>query len=201
MNFNKVQNPVGEKKAQFLFRKAFDSRVLFWHILTSIPCLIIAISPSFSDFIQQAPDSNIATVAVQTCNFRAERQWALQREPLAPSTLRPLVGHPRRQETWPPRRWTVLIQQHMPSGESDGYPRRYYGRWNEAHPFPAAWRMTCGNWGLWWGWLLPYLLHSSHWLTKQNECLNPPILLRVSISSFQSLWLWLFLLTAQQTIP
>lgn len=47
-----------------------------------------------------------------------------------------------------PGRWTVLIQQHIPSGEMSGYPCRYYGWWNEAHPFLAAWRMTCGNEGL-----------------------------------------------------
>lgn len=67
-----------------------------------------------------------------------------------PSALWPLVGCPKWQETWPPRRWTVLIQRREPSVESSGYPCRYYGRQNEAHPFPAAWTMTWGIWGLWW---------------------------------------------------
>lgn len=89
----------------------------------------------------------------------------------------------KRQETWPPRRWTVLIQQSVPSGEWSGYPCRYYRRWNEAHPFPTAWRMTCGNWDLWWGLGCCLVCHTdSNWLTKQNERSNPKPLQGVSIS-------------------
>lgn len=62
---------------------------------------------------------------------------APQQEPLTPSTLGPL----RWRGT---RRWTVLIQRYELSGDSSGYPCRYYGWQNEAHPFSAAWTMTLG---------------------------------------------------------
>lgn len=75
------------------------------------------------------------------------------RAPSAPLAAGPVgvgvgggAGWKGRRRDWVGR-WTVLIQQHMLSGERSSYPRRYYGRWNEAHPFPAARRMTCGTGG------------------------------------------------------
>lgn len=143
----------------------------------------------------------------QTATARANEQyWSLETVGASVWTFNSFGSRSKRQETRPPRRWRVLIQQHMPSGESSGYPCRYYGRRNEAHPFPAAWTMTCGNWGLWWGLVCFLVCHTnSYWLTEQNECLNPHPLhaseRRVSISFSHLSWFWLFLLTALQTMP
>lgn len=150
MNFNEVKNIVGEgKKVPFLLRKATNSLIFFWHTLTSIPCFVIAISLNFwlcsaGNWLKQL-----------LLLFRwAIVVWSeiglLSMTIFCPLALGPLVGRQEKQKIWAQWRWTVLIHQHMPFGESSGCPCRYYGWRNEAHPFPTAWRMTCGNWGLWW---------------------------------------------------
>lgn len=49
--------------------------------------------------IQLSRLTQAATVAVQMSNIRAERLWAPQHKPSTPPACRPLVGHPKRQET------------------------------------------------------------------------------------------------------
>lgn len=103
--------------------------------------------------------------------------------------------HPKKgRQTWRPRRWTALIQRHWPPGESTGYLCRYYGRQNEAHPFPAAWTMTSGIWGPWWRLAVVFPVTQNSHRRSKKECLDSPHLVsgdqRVPISSWGFVWQW-----------
>lgn len=204
MNFNEVKNIVGEgKKVPFLLRKATNSLIFFWHIDFN-PLLCHCNFTKFLTLFRRQL-TQTTTFTVQMSNSCVKWDWAPQHD------------HFLSLGSWTPCRSPGKAED-MSTVTMDSFNTPAHALWGVKWlPLQILWvakwstsisySLKDDMWQL--GPLMgfsccPFCCTNSQWLTEQNECANPnPLRARelwVSISSLQSLWLWLFLLTAHRMI-